>query len=92
MWYASGISEDGSTVIGVGNNPCDQPDIWMARLLPEPAACVGDFNEDGFVDFFDLVDFTDTFERAGPRSDLNDDCFVDFFDYASFVEAFDNGC
>lgn len=92
MWFASGVSADGSVIIGTGHNPCDQPDIWMARLLPALPACVADFNQDGFADFFDLAGFTDTFERAGPRADLNADCFVDFFDFSEFIESFDLGC
>lgn len=49
----------------------------------------GDFNGDGFKDFFDYADFIDAFESASPEADFNQDCFVDFFDFDDFVGAFE---
>ncbi|XVJ60092.1 MAG: hypothetical protein HEQ23_12140 [Tepidisphaera sp.] len=58
--------------------------------------CSADFNEDGFVDFFDYDDFVECFETgvcpAGVSADFNEDDFVDFFDYDDFVSAFETGC
>ncbi len=58
--------------------------------------CPGDFNRDGFADFFDLDDYVACFEGAacppGRDADFNADGFVDFFDYDDFVTAFESGC
>ena len=55
--------------------------------------CPADFNGDGFLDFFDYLDFVTAFETGGGlEADFNGDGFVDFFDYADFVEAFEAGC
>jgi hypothetical protein len=58
--------------------------------------CSADFNEDGFVDFFDYDEFVECFETgvcpAGGSADFNEDDFVDFFDYDDFVSAFETGC
>ncbi|QOI99085.1 MAG: hypothetical protein HRU70_00695 [Phycisphaeraceae bacterium] len=61
----------------------------------EPS-CPADFNDDGFVDFFDLDAYVECFEGGecppGKSADFNDDGFVDFFDLDAFVEAFEVGC
>lgn len=58
--------------------------------------CPVDFNQDGFIDFFDYDDFVACFEvtscPAGATADFNEDEFVDFFDYDAFVSAFESGC
>ena len=54
-----------------------------------------DFNGDGFVDFFDFLDYVTCFEGdpcpPGTDADFNRDGFVDFFDYLDFVTAFEGG-
>jgi photosystem II stability/assembly factor-like uncharacterized protein len=66
---------------------------WRADL---PAPCPADFNNDGFLDFFDYDDFVACFETgacpAGRTADFNADGFADFFDYDDFVAAFELGC
>jgi hypothetical protein len=61
----------------------------------EPA-CAVDFNQDGFVDFFDFDDYVACFEGSacppGRSADFNNDGFVDFFDFDDFVLAFEAGC
>jgi hypothetical protein len=58
--------------------------------------CTADFNEDGFVDFFDYDSFVECFETGvcppETSADFNGDGFTDFFDYDDFVLAFENGC
>ena len=65
-----------------------------AALPADHGAC--DFNNDGFLDFFDYDDFVACFEGGGcpcgRTADFNGDDFVDFFDYDAFVEAFQTGC
>jgi hypothetical protein len=58
--------------------------------------CAADFNNDGFLDFFDYDAFVECFETEicppGKTADFNNDAFVDFFDYDDFVNAFETGC
>ena len=54
--------------------------------------CPADFNQDGFLDFFDYDGYVDAFETGAPGSDFNADGFTDFFDYDAFVSAFEAGC
>jgi hypothetical protein len=58
--------------------------------------CPADFNEDGFLDFFDYDDYVQCFETgvcpAGKTADMTGDDFVDFFDYDAFVLMFERGC
>jgi hypothetical protein len=60
------------------------------------APCLQDFNQDGFVDFFDYDAFVDCYVYGicptGMTADFNNDGFVDFFDYDDFVAAFEAGC
>ena len=60
--------------------------------LNSTPSCRADFNEDGFVDFFDLDDFVGAFERGSRNADFNLDRFIDFFDFDDYVRAFERGC
>ncbi len=68
------------------------PGFWPGANPP----CAADFNNDGFVDFFDFDDFVACFEGGacppGKSADFNGDGFADFFDYDDFVAAFESGC
>ncbi len=55
-------------------------------------SCSADFNADGEVDFFDYLDFVDSFSSTAPSADFNQDSTIDFFDYLDFVDAFSVGC
>ncbi len=84
---APAIGRDGTLVVaGIGTS------VRAFRTT----SCLGDFNGDGFVDFFDYNAFVACFEGfecpAGRSADVNGDAFVDFFDYDAFVEAFQAGC
>jgi len=58
--------------------------------------CPADFNEDGFLDFFDFDDFVTCFEGGlcppGRSGDYDGDGFADFFDFDAFTADFENGC
>jgi hypothetical protein len=68
-------------------------DVSLFSMEPP---CPADFNDDGFLDFFDYADYVACFEDsvcpAGKTADFNGDGFVDFFDYSDFVAAFETGC
>jgi hypothetical protein len=61
-----------------------------ATLFPNP--CAADVNADGFLDFFDVIEFFDAFDAGTAAADFNTDGFVDFFDSNDFVAAFQTGC
>ncbi len=54
--------------------------------------CAADFNSDGTVDFFDYLDFVESFATGAVHADFNGDRVIDFFDYLDFVNAFSVGC
>ncbi|QOI99122.1 MAG: hypothetical protein HRU70_00900 [Phycisphaeraceae bacterium] len=68
----------------------------VSEVPPPPPTCPADFNDDGFLDFFDLDAYLICFEEIecpeGKTSDFNEDGFTDFFDLDAFLEAFDAGC
>jgi hypothetical protein len=82
--------------------------VWIGAMdLGKPAAaadtaqdlpfilhgfCLGDFNADGQIDFFDYLDFVSAYGNEDPAADFNGDAQIDFFDYLDFVNAFDGGC
>lgn len=68
----------------------EEAEAWVRRVR----VCPADFNQDGFVDFFDYLDFVSCFEgeACAGDGDFNGDGFVDFFDYGDFVSAFEAGC
>jgi hypothetical protein len=76
-----------------GGNPYAS---YYTRLYGAIVGCTADFNNDGFVDFFDFDDYVNCFETGncppGRTADINLDDFVDFFDFDAFVEAFESGC
>jgi hypothetical protein len=61
-------------------------------LIRTVGDCPADYSGDGFVDFFDYLEFVADFEGGNPDSDYNGDGFVDFFDYTDFVTAFQAPC
>jgi probable HAF family extracellular repeat protein len=93
---AYGISSDGLVVCGTGINPAGQTEGWVATLPAAGGNCPADFNDDGFLDFFDYDAYVACFEGVecppGKTADFNGDGFADFFDYDDFVAAFETGC
>lgn len=69
-------------------NPCGHTYTQSTLVVP----CFGDFNCDGSVDFFDYLDFVDSYSASGPDADFNHDGNVDFFDYLDFVDSYSAGC
>ena len=73
------------------------PGVWLVRAVAQPAPlCAADFNDDGFVDFFDFETFVRCYEgvECPPcrTADVNNDGFADFFDYDEYVRVFEVGC
>ncbi|QOJ00006.1 MAG: hypothetical protein HRU70_05695 [Phycisphaeraceae bacterium] len=70
--------------------------VGDVRQLTPVYVCRADFNQDGFLDFFDLDAFVGCFEGVAcpPRAggDFDGDGFSDFFDLDAYLAAFDLGC
>ncbi|MCE7969427.1 MAG: hypothetical protein DYG94_11895 [Leptolyngbya sp. PLA3] len=58
----------------------------------EEEECVGDFNGDQTLDFFDIQAYLAAFNAHDPAADMNNDATFDFFDVQSFLAAFAAGC
>ena len=55
-------------------------------------SCIADLNNDGALDFFDVLQFLQAFSAGDPIADWNDDGVFDFFDVLAFLQAFSAGC
>ncbi|RMH14853.1 MAG: hypothetical protein D6695_00180 [Planctomycetota bacterium] len=73
------VVEAGVDGIVVGTFGCSNP-------------CVADWNEDGDLNFFDILQFLEDFNNQLPEADLNNDGEFNFFDMLDFLGLFDAGC
>lgn len=62
------------------------------KAFAEPVSCPADFNNDGNLDFFDIIGFLGAFAANDPAADFNNDTLFDFFDIIEFLGAFAAGC
>jgi hypothetical protein len=67
-------------------------EIFNITSADATTPCPADFNNDGFIDFFDYDDFVLAYETGTPNADVNGDGFIDFFDYDDYVLAYETGC
>ncbi len=59
---------------------------------PDQCTCVGDWNGDGLLNFFDIQGYLAAFAARLPAADLNGDGAYNFFDIQEFLNAFSGGC
>lgn len=86
LTHATGISADGTVIIGWGTGGA-----WRAEI-PRPCTCVADRTCDGNVASDDFFDFLDDFFVQAPSSDVTYDGFVNTQDFFHFIAAFFAGC
>lgn len=55
-------------------------------------ACFADCDENGVLDPFDFLCFTNEFASASPYADCDDDATLDFFDFLCFLNEFAGRC
>ena len=94
-----GLSDWANTRLDTNLDPDVESRIVEGRTVVD---CPADFNNDGFVDFFDYDAYVSCFEgvvESCPANnpvvmslDMNGDGFIDFFDYDAFVAIFERGC
>ncbi|MDX2148034.1 MAG: hypothetical protein SFZ23_10975 [Planctomycetota bacterium] len=85
------LAENRVVYINVDLAPCDGG-TSVEGIIGVRFGCAADFNNDGQVDFFDYLDFSQAFGDDSPLADTNLDGQVDFFDYLDFSQAFDADC
>lgn len=86
------ISDDGTTVVGQGNDPNGRGRGWVI-VLPPILRCFGDVDGDNDTDVFDFGVFATYFGQAvAPYTsgDFDGSGFVDVFDFSIFAADF--GC
>ena len=70
-WKATGISEDGLTVVGVALNSQGQREAWRAVLCKK-----GDFQPDGIVDMADFAIMASAWQSRPGDKNWNADCDI----------------
>ncbi len=87
---ASGISADGSVIVGTGTSPSGT-EAWRATIPAIPEPCVADFNRDGGVDGGDVASFYLAWIDSDPSADTNQDGGVDGSDVETFFVPWEAG-
>lgn len=100
-FFASGGSGAGTIVAntsGISSGGGSGENATMFAITPSTAVCIGDLNNDGFVDdadfsafaaAYNILDCADPAIPAGCPADLNKDGFVDDADFSMFAAAYD---
>ena len=84
---AVGISADGTTIVGVGNNPSGDLEAFVAVITPLNL-CLGDITGDGNVNVTDLLDLLAAWgPNPGHPADINNDGDVNVNDLLSLLGA-----
>jgi hypothetical protein len=83
---------DESTGVSLAARGISDLTVFNVQAASADITCPADFNNDGFVDFFDYDDFVLAYETGTPNADVNGDGFIDFFDYDDYVLAYEVGC
>lgn len=64
--------------------------VFMPRV--DESTCVADFNSDGAIDLFDVLDFLGAFDAEDPDADIDFSGAVDVYDLFGFLGGFAGGC
>lgn len=90
---AGSIEFSGSSEVQTGVTLTVSGTLTLAADGPAPEVdCIGDWNNDTNLDFFDVLGFLADFGAQNPAADLNNDSSFDFFDVLAFLSAFGAGC
>lgn len=64
--------------------------VFMPRI--DDSVCVADFNSDGVLDLFDVLDFLEAYDAEDLDADIDQSGSVDVFDLFGFLGGFSVGC
>jgi len=87
---ATGISDDGRTIVGRGTNPFGWEEGFVLFLGVPPGGCPADWDGDDDVDSDDIVAFFRDFDSGNGDFDGDDD--TDSDDIAGFFTSWEGGC
>ncbi len=95
LTIATGISGDGTVIVGNGLGPGFTPRGWVA-VIPRTdgsicPACAADFDDNGGVDGGDLASFFSAFEEGSACADVDANGGVDGGDLGLFFQLFEQG-
>jgi hypothetical protein len=62
------------------------------QVLPRGNPCYPDLNQDGTLDLFDFLEFTNLFNAGDDVADCEADGAFDLFDFLCYTNAFNAGC
>ncbi|MCC6228760.1 MAG: hypothetical protein IT432_05985 [Phycisphaerales bacterium] len=88
-WFEAGGT--GGLILSVAG-PGIEKQVIPPSMLVRTNPCLGDFNNDGFVNGLDYDAYAEAFEAASSDADVNADGFVNALDYDLYAEAFEAGC
>ena len=92
---ATGVSDDGRMIVGIGRGPAGLNEAWIAHL-GHGCGLPGDLNRDGEVDVRDLSALLANFGRVGDarvfQGDTDGDEDVDLADLATLLASFGSLC
>jgi hypothetical protein len=74
-----------------GDGNVTQNDLDIANGLINPC-CPGDWNNDGVIDFNDLLAFLNDYNAQNPRADVNQDGVIDFNDLLAYLNLYNTTC
>jgi uncharacterized membrane protein len=87
---ATGVSRDGSVIVGTGTDPAGSIEGWMA-VIPW-VTCAADCNGDGLLNLADFGCFQTRFALGDPYADCNGDLQLNLSDFGCFQTKFALGC
>ncbi len=93
---ATGISANGTVVVGEGVNPQGQTEAWIAGLTGPLALCYADCDRScgqaGVLNLFDFLCYVNRFNAGDGYADCTGEGGLDLFDFLCFVNQFNAGC
>lgn len=95
MMQAADVDQDGLVDIVTSYEAWDfrtRETRYGMRVLFNRCSCIADFDGNGQVNPFDVLDFASRFTEQSMRADLNSDSNFDFFDLSTFLASYNAGC
>ena len=87
----SGITQDGTKIVGYGSYPASFPDYY-SFILDLDTSCLADVNGDGMVSPADFSAWVAAFNESAVECDQNDDGACSPADFSAWVANYNAGC